>query len=1070
MPGARRLWTGPHGAALRDRALADSPTDPSGLWLVPSRPARDPLIALLGRKRQVAIGLRVWCWDDLWRSIGDERADAPARLSAVGARAALGEAIAGARRDGIIPTIADAISFAGFRRRLQARIATWTRAERHADGPSPDDDPRIAEPWRIFSRYRAVLKRLGAEDAEGFAVWASRTLQQTPPPQWKRLGPVTVLDLANPSLAHWRALESFHARAKAMRVTLAYEGIPELAEVYAEAAPIRERLLGWGFAEVRVEPELWRPSGLLGIERELFRSDAHSRPELERGDGLTILGAPQGEGVGRVVARHVRQLLDRGESPDDILVLFRHWDDDAALVLETMQAWGLPIVADSKRSLATEPAVSALRLAMNLPVVGWETARLVQLLRNSQVRPGWPEARPPLALASAASALHATRVFRGLDSIRAALDRPLADDPKDRPAAERARIARPLLERMVGSIEAVARPGRWDELVARLQGLAEALRLGSTDDDALDHLWNALDDHGAVPDRLRQGDRSFTWPAFAREVEGLVRDLEVPAPQISARGPAVRLTTVDSAGGLRANHVILANLGEGTFPTRESVDPSSNPLPPGEGARRAGEGPPIGDGQSPDDLRPTIGTPEPSAEAGPPNLAFAREMALFLRVVGAADAGLVLAYPTTDSKGQELLSAGFLDDVLRLFPDRLHESFHEVYRRFDPALAGWPDLAGSPADARVRAVALACEDGRIGDLIALTRSEVHRPPLEGTAAALRVAHARFARKSFGSYDGLLRDPGAIRRIGREFGPEHRFSASQLESFVFCPFQFFLRYALALVPLDDRTELQDDYGERGSKIHRILEELHVLNAQEAGCEGQTLDDLVPIVIGNELRSDRSRSSELDVGLKEIERRRLERVVHRYARQHRAYEDVPQERPQPLRLEVEFGQPEDDSRPSLELGGGAVRLQGKIDRIDLVHALEGTAFRVIDYKTGACPSKKSVHQALYLQLPLYALAVERLGLADAGTTLHDVGYWSVGADGYKSIELKDWEQSGQRLESFVLEVVDQLREGVFAVDPKKEDCTRSCDYRAVCRIAQIRSSGKRRDHVPSLDLDA
>ena len=45
------------------------------------------------------------------------------------------------------------------------------------------------EQWRIFGRYRALLKRLGAEDAEGIAVWASRTLQKSPPLTWKRLGP-----------------------------------------------------------------------------------------------------------------------------------------------------------------------------------------------------------------------------------------------------------------------------------------------------------------------------------------------------------------------------------------------------------------------------------------------------------------------------------------------------------------------------------------------------------------------------------------------------------------------------------------------------------------------------------------------------------------------------------------------------------------------------------------------------------------------------------------------------------------------------------------------------------------
>ena len=90
-------------------------------------------------------------------------------------------------------------------------------------------------------------------------------------------------------------------------------------------------------------------------------------------------------------------------------------------------------------------------------------------------------------------------------------------------------------------------------------------------------------------------------------------------------------------------------------------------------------------------------------------------------------------------------------------------------------------------------------------------------------------------------------------------------------------------------------------------------------------------------------------------------------------------------------------------------------------------------------------------------------------DAEATLRDVGYWGIRADGYKSIKLKDWEEARPRLEAFVLEVVDQLREGVFAVDPKKEDCTKSCDYQAVCRITQLRAAGKRRDHVPSLVLE-
>src|SRR4051794_38041585 len=100
MPGERRLWTGPHGSALRERVLEDARADPMSLWVVPSAPARDQVVRALGLKHRVARGPQVWCWDELWWAIRDERADGPARLSAAAARAALRQAIARARRDG----------------------------------------------------------------------------------------------------------------------------------------------------------------------------------------------------------------------------------------------------------------------------------------------------------------------------------------------------------------------------------------------------------------------------------------------------------------------------------------------------------------------------------------------------------------------------------------------------------------------------------------------------------------------------------------------------------------------------------------------------------------------------------------------------------------------------------------------------------------------------------------------------------------------------------------------------------------------------------------------------------
>src|SRR4051794_25916300 len=261
MAGVRRLWTGPYGSALRDRALRDSPVETSGVWIAPTPLARDQVRRLLGLRLKggVGRGLRVWCWSDLWRAVRDERPRGPAVLSDAAARAALGEAIARARGDGALQGLVELTEWPGFRRRLRSRINAWTRGERPIDAGRPGDEPVQAAQWAIFVRYRAILRTLDAEDADGFSVWASRTLLDDPPRSLRRPGAVTVFDLEDETQAAWRVLEHAHAHAGSVQVTLAYEDGDALAEVFGAVAPIRRRLLEWGFVEVRGEPEPDRP-------------------------------------------------------------------------------------------------------------------------------------------------------------------------------------------------------------------------------------------------------------------------------------------------------------------------------------------------------------------------------------------------------------------------------------------------------------------------------------------------------------------------------------------------------------------------------------------------------------------------------------------------------------------------------------------------------------------------------------------------------------------------------------------------------------------------------------------
>jgi hypothetical protein len=100
----------------------------------------------------------------------------------------------------------------------------------------------------------------------------------------------------------------------------------------------------------------------------------------------------------------------------------------------------------------------------------------------------------------------------------------------------------------------------------------------------------------------------------------------------------------------------------------------------------------------------------------------------------------------------------------------------------------------------------------------------------------------------------------------------------------------------------------------------------------------------------------------------------------------------------------------------------------------------------------------------------MAVERIILAGEGVTLHDVGYWALRKDGYKPIAFSEWPLVQAALESYVAELVDRLRSGVFVVDSQVDGCESFCDYRAICRVRQARLAAKRHDRPAPPELAA
>ncbi len=1030
---------------------------PTTLWIVPTPFAREWAEQVCARSDPEAMGPRVWTWDELWAEVRSRRGRGPGLLSPAGARAALAQAIARSRRDGALRSLGTLAETSGYRRVLAGRITDWTRAGRNPRGERPDGAD--AADWEVFGRYRGLLRKLDAEDREGFAVWASRALRESSASVLPRGGSVALLDPSAGGRAIRTALGAFQARAGAMLVILPWESDGGRGEAFADVASLRRSLLDEDFVETAHEIDpVERPGSLCGVGRGLFRDE----PDPIDGEpiGLAVRGAPRGEGCALVLAREVRDRLSAGAEPEDIVVLFPRWDEAADIARDTLRAWGIPAAGGPGRPLATDPGVAALLAAMAIPTERWESARLVNLLRNGRVRPRWPEVDGPTALATAAAAVRDTRVFRGQDAIRDALRRaghvePEEADRRRRREAERARAALAIFERLSALFDAVRPMSSWRESVDAARLLVEELNLTSGGDSAdVERLFLALEDQAMVFDGLGRAREVWHWDDFTREVASLARELP-PEPEPIPPG-RVRLATVAEAEGGVARHVLLAGLEEGTFPSRDVLD-----IDPGLASATDDE-----EGSRPADR------------------ALAREMRRFLGVVGMAGESLTLIHPTTDEKGQTLLSAGFLDDVRRLFPAAAWDSLSDAMRRLDPILP--ESMAVAPAEARVRAVGLACANADpavLATLRSLASDSAHRQSLLGAATALRLGHLRMHRRRFGPFDGGLADPRAAARIAADFGPgKTAFSASQLETLAFCPFKFFLKHILRLEPTDDREELEEDFTARGQLIHAALENLHLRLRYPDEPEEVGLPELVEAQIDGEIDYQLSTQfepvSDVDRGLRAIEAERLRRTGKRYVHQFKSYySKLPVECRD---FEVQFGK-EDSTYPGLFLGGeeDRVGLQGMIDRIDVASVEGRTLFRVIDYKTGACPTKSDVESGIALQLPLYAAAVQRVILADEAAEPLDVAYWELRKGGFKPVKVmakatpqglkpgEDWPEFLRRMEAFVLALVGRLRAADFPVRPCKDDCTRSCEYRSVCRIGQVRAAKKEWPEAPRME---
>lgn len=867
------------------------------------------------------------------------------------------------------------------------------------------------------------------------------------------------------------------------------------ADLFFRSLSAEQLLRDMGAVVARRSPPTPAPwPALAHLERNLFRRFRDVEPPTpEAAASLARFHVVAASGLQAEIvdiARRVKGLLLGGAAPGDIVIAFRSTRDVAERVRQAFGDFGIPYVLDHSRALAATPLVRSLQGILRLAAEDWPYRRVLQVAGDRALslfdgKAGEPD--PPRAVETCVR-------YAQLPAGRGALLDQLESWAEERgrlydPQPADAQLAATALKNLAELVDELPRRASMERWIRSLKALSEGLGLlhsGAAESVAnWEILGNNLRAIALVDDCLG-GEEEWSLSEFLEILSAVAS--QARAPRDRGMVGRVRVMSAESARYARPRHLFVGGLSEQSFPA-----------------------PARGNGARPDASH--------SATSGQ-----SAEMLLFYQLVTRPTESLTLSYAALDERAQSLPASPFLLEVERAFGDV------PLPRTVQPLNYGRPSTdkdepPRSRSELRREAVGRALERDR-GLLATLAGAGVKATDSDGGRAARGMATkkestggtggsyvelavagasildgieaiaARGRRDEFGPFEGVFPSDAAASALRDAFGAEHLWSPSRLETYARCPFLFFGEQLLRLRPTPELV-LASDVRRRGSVLHETLARLYAelrdlpVDARAAAAIAQQFQAALTAIV--ESRPGRG----VDAAIREIERRQIAAWADSFARQHEEYGaawahlDGPLE---PMYFEARFGPGSklSDSRGDAALStdepfaltasvdgiAEAVRFTGQIDRIDVGRVGERTVFNIVDYKSGARAAVKEaeIHAGKQIQLPIYALAVEQLLLADEQAAALTAGYWSVQGQGYRMAarsgaplainHVRDgalapapsWEGTRDKLISRIGEIISSIRRGQFPVFNDNENCTATCDLRTICRIAQVRSLEK------------
>lgn len=357
---------------------------------------------------------------------------------------------------------------------------------------------------------------------------------------------------------------------------------------------------------------------------------------------------------------------------------------------------------------------------------------------------------------------------------------------------------------------------------------------------------------------------------------------------------------------------------------------------------------------------------------------------------------------------------------------------------------------------------------------------------------MHSGYAKRRRDRFGEYEGMLQDyPEILGRLQQRFG-ESVFSITRLEAFAFCPIQFFFRY---IAGLEDAEEVEPGLTalERGLMVHNTLFRFY----QQLREQGELARPWAHLELLQEIAREELNELPFSGLLFELEQEKYLGNAHSpglWETFLKAEEEaIGQLGFFPAYFEVAFGRagskserdPASSPEPVvLERDGKRLKLIGKVDRIDLNPA--GQAI-LLDYKTGSTTSHpREVLAGLSLQLPVYALVLPQIlaqarpgqppidpvmiaiyqvkdeencqripEIYDRDAGLNFERHGTAALPNHRVLDENGAQVSFaemlERVEGYLFDYVERIRSGQFRHTryPEEAACESYCEFRRICR---------------------